>query len=218
MNGLRVARVVSTAAVASIAAWSSYFHMTTVGLHFGERPEVAYVLPLSVDGMLVVASGCMVDDKANGRKIRWSARLAFAVGVAASVGANVAAAHPSVGARIVAGWPALALLLVVEMLTRSGKTEVAEVPEPPEPEVPAVPESETPAASSSWATTSEPEVPASVTKPRRRTAGPRTRWSTHELAAAAVELMRQKPEMKRAEVAAQLGVGDRRLRQVLADA
>jgi hypothetical protein len=176
MNGLRLARVGSTAAVASIAAWSSYFHMTTVGLHFGERPEVACVLPLSVDGMLVVASGCMVDDKANGRKIPWSARLAFAVGVAASVGANVTAAHPSVGTRIVAGWPALALLLVVEMLSRSGKTQTApEVQAPPEPEVPAVPEPEVPAASSSWATTSEPEVPASATKPRRRTAGPRTR-------------------------------------------
>jgi len=35
--------------------------MVAVALRFGERPEVAYVLPLSVDGMLIVASAAMVD-------------------------------------------------------------------------------------------------------------------------------------------------------------
>jgi hypothetical protein len=93
--------------------------MVAVALRFGERPEVAYVLPLSVDGMLVVASAAMVEDKRAGRRVRWSARMAFAVGVAASVAANIAAAEPSLGARIVAAWPAVALLLVVEMLTKA---------------------------------------------------------------------------------------------------
>jgi hypothetical protein len=87
-------------------------------LYFGERPEVAYVLPISVDGMLIVASTAMVDDKRAGREVRWSARIAFAAGVGASVGANIAAAQPTIGARIVAAWPAVALLLVVEMLSR----------------------------------------------------------------------------------------------------
>ncbi len=123
MNGIRVARNVSAGMVAVIAAWSSYSHMTEVALKFGERPEVAYVLPFSVDGLMVVASVTMVDDKKDGRRPRTSARAAFLVGVLASVGANIAAAHPDLGARIVAGWPALALLLVVEMLSRSGKSE-----------------------------------------------------------------------------------------------
>ncbi|WP_431728339.1 DUF2637 domain-containing protein [Verrucosispora sp. TAA-831] len=69
--------------------------------------------------MLVVASAAMVEDKRAGRRVRWSARTAFAVGVAASVAANIAAAEPSLGARIVVAWPAVALLLVVEMLTRT---------------------------------------------------------------------------------------------------
>ncbi|WP_435123336.1 DUF2637 domain-containing protein [Micromonospora tulbaghiae] len=119
MTPTRLARDVSTVAVAGIAAWSSWSHMVAVALRFGERPEVAYVLPLSVDGMLVVASAAMVEDKRAGRTVRWSARVAFVVGVAASVGANIAAAAPSPGARIVAAWPAIALLLVVEMLSRS---------------------------------------------------------------------------------------------------
>jgi hypothetical protein len=111
----------SAAVVAGIAAWSSYRHMVTVALNVGEQPQVAYVLPLSVDGMLVVASVAMVDDRRSGRTVRWSARLAFAVGVLASLAANVSAAHPSIGARIVAAWPALALLLTVELLSRAGK-------------------------------------------------------------------------------------------------
>ena len=61
----------------------------------------------------------MVEDKRSGRNVRWSARIAFAAGVAASVAANIAAAHPTLGARIVAAWPAVAMLLVVEMLSRA---------------------------------------------------------------------------------------------------
>ena len=121
MNGTRIARNTSAAAVAGIAAWSSYSHMVHVALRYGERAEVAYALPLSVDGMLIVASAAMVDDRRAGRKIRPVARIAFAAGVVASVAANVCAAHPALGARIVAAWPALALLLVVEMLSRSGR-------------------------------------------------------------------------------------------------
>lgn len=146
MNLTRLARNASAAVVASIAAWSSYQHMVHVALHVGERPDVAYVLPLSVDGMLVVASVAMVDDRRAGRSVRWSAKVAFAVGVLASVGANVAAAQPTIGARIVAAWPALALLLTVELLSRAGrelKRRAAEIeavaPAVDEPVAPTVP-------------------------------------------------------------------------------
>ncbi|PWU47819.1 hypothetical protein DLJ46_13530 [Micromonospora globispora] len=73
MNPTRFARDASTVAVASIAAWSSWRHMVHVALKFGDRPEVAYVLPISVDGMLIVASTAMLDDKRAGRPVRWSA-------------------------------------------------------------------------------------------------------------------------------------------------
>jgi hypothetical protein len=101
--------------------------MVHVALRFGERPEVAYGLPGSVDGMLVVASIVMVDDKRRSGRVRPTARLAFTAGVTASIAANIAAAQPSLGARIVDAWPALALLLVVEMLLRP-PAPAAEVP------------------------------------------------------------------------------------------
>ena len=80
MNGIRLARNVSAGMVAAIAAWSSSSHMTEVALRFGERAEVAYVLPFSVDGLMVVASVTMVDDKKAGRRPRTSARAALLAG------------------------------------------------------------------------------------------------------------------------------------------
>jgi hypothetical protein len=121
-GGIRAARNMSAAAVATIAAWSSYYHMVHVALHYGERPEVAYGLPFSVDGMLVVATIVMVDDKHRTHRVRPMARLAFTAAVIASIAANIAAAHPNAGARIIDAWPALALLLVVEMLARPPAT------------------------------------------------------------------------------------------------
>jgi len=125
MDPTRIVSNVSTGAVACIAAWSSWTHMVHVALKFGERPEVAYVLPISVDGMLLVASTAIVSDRRAHRPVRWSARTALLTGVGASIAANIAAAQPTLGARIVAAWPAIALLLVVEMLSRTRRMPTA---------------------------------------------------------------------------------------------
>ncbi|HLL66465.1 MAG TPA: DUF2637 domain-containing protein [Micromonosporaceae bacterium] len=111
-------RNVSSGGVAAIAAWSSYSHMVHLAVRHGERAEVAWALPFSVDGMLIVSTIVMVDDKRRGHRVRPMARIAFTAGVIASIAANIAAAHPTLGARVIAAWPAVALLLVVEMLAR----------------------------------------------------------------------------------------------------
>lgn len=69
--------------------------------------------------MLIVASTAMVNDKRAGLPVRWTARIAFVAGVGASVAANIVAVEPALGARIVAAWPAVAMLLVVEILSRT---------------------------------------------------------------------------------------------------
>ncbi|WP_230462787.1 hypothetical protein [Micromonospora sp. CP22] len=68
--------------------------MVAVALRFGERPEVAYVLPLSVDGMLVVASAAMVDvggcDRDEGGAAGWGRRRSgHEPGVGAAPAANL---------------------------------------------------------------------------------------------------------------------------------
>lgn len=56
-----VARVLTTALIAGIAAWVSYWHMVGVARHYGETGAAPYLLPLSVDGLIVVASICLVE-------------------------------------------------------------------------------------------------------------------------------------------------------------
>lgn len=57
-------------------------------------------------------------DAAHLRRIRWAVRAALALGVAASVAANVLHAEPTVVGRAIAAWPPLALLLTIELITR----------------------------------------------------------------------------------------------------
>ncbi|WP_328533221.1 DUF2637 domain-containing protein [Micromonospora zamorensis] len=145
MNVTTFAARASAALVALVAGYSSFSHIAHVALRYGERPEVAYALPFAIDGLLVVATTAMLDDKRNRRRVRWSARVAFVFGVVASLAANVASAAPTLGARVVAAVPAVALLLAVEVLSRVGRpvatpaADVAQVAEvTPEPVAQAV--------------------------------------------------------------------------------
>src|SRR5262249_3755874 len=91
----RFASLGATLVVATLAALGSYAHMRAVALEYGQPELIADLLPVSVDGMMAVATVALGD----GRRPRWSAWLAFWTGVAASVMANVLAAEPSVIAR-----------------------------------------------------------------------------------------------------------------------
>jgi hypothetical protein len=98
--------------VAVVAAIASFSHMQEVALMAGQAELIALILPLSVDGLIVVGSVALVDG-ATKRGIAW---FAFMVGVAASLAANVLSADPDLLSRSVAAWPAVALLLTVEVL------------------------------------------------------------------------------------------------------
>jgi hypothetical protein len=54
-------RVLATSSVAGIAAWVSYGHMAEVARRFGETGQTPYLLPVSVDGLIIVASICLVE-------------------------------------------------------------------------------------------------------------------------------------------------------------
>jgi hypothetical protein len=58
---LAAARLVATTAIAGIAAWVSYWHMVAVAARYGETGLSAYLLPVSVDGLVVVASVSVVE-------------------------------------------------------------------------------------------------------------------------------------------------------------
>jgi hypothetical protein len=61
-RALAAVRLAATAGIAGIAAWVSYWHMAGVAARYGETEAAAsYLLPLSVDGLVIVASVSLVE-------------------------------------------------------------------------------------------------------------------------------------------------------------
>jgi len=60
-RSLAAVRLGATTAIAGIAAWVSYWHMAGVAARYGETGASPYLLPLSVDGLVIVASVSLVE-------------------------------------------------------------------------------------------------------------------------------------------------------------
>jgi hypothetical protein len=58
---LAAIRILATAVISGIAAWVSYWHMVGVASRYGETDASPYLLPISVDGLIVVASISLVE-------------------------------------------------------------------------------------------------------------------------------------------------------------
>ncbi len=104
--------------VASVAAYASYVHQREFALQGGADGVSATLWPLSVDGLLLLATvGLLNSARGAGRQARTVVWLAFLLGIAVPLAANVAAA-PALEWKpvLVAGWPPVALLLSVELL------------------------------------------------------------------------------------------------------
>ena len=54
-------RISATAVIAGIAGYVSYWHMVDVALRYGEESVSAHLLPITVDGVIVVASVSLVE-------------------------------------------------------------------------------------------------------------------------------------------------------------
>lgn len=60
-RSLSVTRIGATTVIAGIAAWVSYWHMAGVASRYGEVGAAPYLIPFSVDGLIVVASVSLVE-------------------------------------------------------------------------------------------------------------------------------------------------------------
>ncbi|WP_199865143.1 DUF2637 domain-containing protein [Frankia sp. EI5c] len=76
---LSIARWVSTSAVAGIAAIISYQHMSGVAARYGESAMSSALVPISVDGLVVVASVCLVEVGGRIRALEESAPVSLPV-------------------------------------------------------------------------------------------------------------------------------------------
>jgi hypothetical protein len=109
-------------AVALVAGVASYDHQRVLADLAGEGWR-AYLLPLSVDGLIVAASMSMLVRRRAGEPAGALAWCALLLGLAASLGANVVAADPELVdpvlvSRVVAAWPPTALGLSFELSIR----------------------------------------------------------------------------------------------------
>jgi hypothetical protein len=109
-------RWTTTMSVLLLAAVVSYRHMYELALAYGESPWTAALVPLSVDGMIVASSMSLLLRSRAGSFGGWLPWLLLAVGSLASLGANVAAAEPTLIGRLIAAWPSFALIGAYEML------------------------------------------------------------------------------------------------------
>ncbi|RBQ20567.1 hypothetical protein DP939_05590 [Spongiactinospora rosea] len=104
------------AVLAGIAAVVSFRHMHELCLRHGEDHLAAVLIPLAVDGTIVVASMSILLANRYGSRGGALAWTLLIVGSLASLGANVAVAEPSMIGRIIAAWPSAALIGSYELL------------------------------------------------------------------------------------------------------
>ncbi|PZG48848.1 hypothetical protein C1I98_12360 [Spongiactinospora gelatinilytica] len=102
--------------LAFIAAVVSFRHMHQLCLRHGEDPLAAVLIPLAVDGAIVVASMSILLAGRYGSRGGLLAWGMLVVASLASLGANVAVAEPSLIGRIIAAWPSAALIGSYELL------------------------------------------------------------------------------------------------------
>jgi Protein of unknown function (DUF2637) len=114
--------------VATIAAIVSYTHVATLALAYGQPPLAAYLLPLSIDGLVATSSLVLLRSARAGVSAPWLARTGLVLAVAATLAANVAsgAAHGWPGA-LLAGWPAVAFVISAETAIAMSRRRVAKV-------------------------------------------------------------------------------------------
>jgi hypothetical protein len=112
--------------VATIAAVVSYMHVATLALRYGQPPLAAYLLPLSIDGMVATSSLVMLRAVRAQLSGPWLARTGLVLAVVATLAANVAsgAEHGWPGA-LLAGWPAVAFIVSAETAISMSRRWVA---------------------------------------------------------------------------------------------
>jgi hypothetical protein len=114
---IRVSTAAAVVGIGAVAAYVSYRHAYDVVTGHGEAGATARLLPLTIDGLVFVASMVMLDSARRGQPAPALAKVALALGIGSTVAVNVlhGLAHGPIGA-VIAAWPAVTLVVVVELL------------------------------------------------------------------------------------------------------
>src|SRR6266540_3675222 len=188
------ARLAATAGIAAIAAWVSYWHMAGVAAKYGESASSAYLLPLSVDGLIIVGSVSLVELAGRIRGIETAAAAERTAREAAErLALAVAAVEPPAPVE-----PAAPVEAAPIPGSRRAATKAAKAA----PKAPARAASRGPASK------------ATPTKSGTRATPPRQRRPAAETAALAEAIEATHPDISKSELARQLGISVGRLASV----
>jgi hypothetical protein len=102
--------------LAGVAGAISFSHMAQLAAEHDQTGWRAVAFPLSVDGLELVASLDILARRRVGQRPGLLPWTALVVGTAASLAANVAVGGDDLVGRLLAGWPAVALLVSIKLL------------------------------------------------------------------------------------------------------
>jgi hypothetical protein len=104
-------------ALGIVAGVASYRHILEVGWTYGETGWVSYLIPLTIDGLIVSSSLTLLNAALRGEKGLWLSWVALALGVVLTISANVLhGLQDSVIGAIYAALPAVTLSISFELL------------------------------------------------------------------------------------------------------
>ena len=108
---IRISTAVAVLAVASVAAYVSYWHAYAVVRTHGESGLTARLEPATIDGLVYASSMVILYAARHGSPVPRLARWLLGLGIAATLTANMAQgwSHGPVGAAV-AAWPAVSLV------------------------------------------------------------------------------------------------------------
>ena len=114
---IRISTAVAVLAVASVAAYVSYWHAYAVVRTYGESGLTARLEPATIDGLVYASSMVILYAARHGSPVPRLARWLLGLGIAATLTANMAQgwSHGPVGAAV-AAWPAVSLVGSYELL------------------------------------------------------------------------------------------------------
>jgi hypothetical protein len=180
--------------VAGIAAVVSYIHIERLARAYGQEPVAAYLLPLSIDGVVATSSLVMLRAARAGASAPWLARVGLAFSVAATLAANVASGLPY-GWRgaVLAGWPAIGFVVSAETAISMSRLNARHQARPGE----------------------APRVAPATPQPRATKRVP-TRQPTADLEVAALDVLARHPDISGAALGRALGASPRTGQRLLA--
>jgi Protein of unknown function (DUF2637) len=189
----RTMTAVAVLLVAAIAAAVSFLHLAALAIRYGQPLVAAYLLPVSIDGVVATSSLVLLRAARTGVSAPWLARLGLVLSIVATLAGNVASGldHGWQGA-LVASWPPIGFVLSAETaisMTRRRQVSV---------------------------TVPDRSPTADTTRPPTRTTRPPKRTPATDAKAVVMSALAADPDMTTGQLATLTGVSDRTVRRVRA--